>query len=1187
MAGELDFLERLRQRQADWGLNSGGNWALPQLAQPGEPPAMPFMGEQVDPSQLTPEQLAQLTGQMPEAAPNEGSGLSAFETIFDILDIPGAFVRGTLGAGIEAAKGNLGAAGKSFLGGLPGSEAIPYAINKLAGTNIPELRAPTGEDLLVGLGMPKGSTAEDERRVRIARAAGVSEAEARRKFGKAGEKLDKTAQQEFDSLMRTAVEGGLSTDDLGVTWADTKKAADLGDVAGIAVDIATDPLTYVSFGATGVGKAAKALESAEKLAPGLKALVKGSATLDDALRALHGTKLPTAAKERLAGLLGKAWKSGKPELELGANLSQRAALGQTGLVNLPGGKPLIKGQAAFDWLSTIGETRMERSLGKNIGAPGNTVTEGIRSLFQGTRELFSNRTGIKELDALLESRKAGVQEGVTTASRELDRLNQEIRRAAEVKGLSELETKKIVQNLVESKNFSDAELGPIAAGIAKINDTIAAKAKDSKVAFEELDDAVLGYMRREITPEGKKWVSDRKNAAKFAGTTGAEYSARTSSFMARTEKWKGMTIADINKALGFKMFYEDPIWTTRRMVRNAQRAIANATFGEGVIKQFGEAAQKGDKTAEDIYKSLGMKLPDAGPELDALRQMAVPQDVHDFVVRAAEFQKNPGPALKAWRSMTDWMKATVTVLFPAFHGRNLLEGFTKSTLEGNTNPRNFEQAVKFLAAATNVNSGGGGKVDALVRGAKKILQSKGSFEPELKNLFRENGIGSTLEEVLDWMTKHGVLENRITSEFGIDLAEEGARSGVIGKAKDAAGALFGRQGAPIRAGMALSSRSDNMFRVSMLIDRLKKGYLPDEAVAEVKKVFFDYRDLTKVESDFAKNFGFFYNFYRNNLRYIAQFALEHPEMNKQLMQLFRDDPDNPRFRWLSQVGALKLGAADVSLGFLPQGQFSAFNLAEGDAFDKLKGKLGQGIGMMNPTIVNGLDLAFGKDLFTNTPLEYKTRIADLSSSPEWFQKAVGFERTTTGEGRISWKTNFLINAVPALGRMLQSTLAWDAKDKDYVQKLSRAFLGVGITKKDISELNKRDLELVDRNIEREAKSLKHVRETGKATYAVDTATREGKILAALAFPNNDRINDLFLDPEIGARLAPYVTMKGDKPVMNRLLRDAIDELFREKFPDHAALFDAQRLRKKLRVARKDEVELEADELFASLFGENQ
>lgn len=1178
MAGGIDFLGRLRNRlgfEASDDPFDMGFTAAP-------PPPIMFQGMEVPIEGISAPEVAGLTTQLPEAQPDDAGGFSAVESLFDLLDIPGAFVRGVAGAGLSALQGNPEQAGERLLSAIPGSETIAPLLGAGTGT------APTGEDLLVDLGMERGSSAEDERRVRIARAAGLDEYTARKKYGQLGDKRPPPdLLREFDALAKAAQEADPNLD-LGITWDDAQGAADVGDVAGIGVEILTDPLTYLSFGATSVGKAAKALAAAEKAAPGLNALLKGAGTLEEATGILRTAKLPEKQLSRLTGLLADAWKGGKPELELGQTIGQRAERGQTALLTF-GGEPVVKGEGAFKWLSTLGETDLARSLGRSEGQ-GNVVTEALRGFFQPIREKFSTKSGVSELDELLEARRVTEKTGATSASRELDRINQQIRKAANIKGLPESETRRLVGTLVESGQFDDETLGPLAAGIAKINDSIADKASKVPVPFAELDDELLEYIRREITPEGRKLLQSEEGRAKFKQTTGLEFSAKSSVFKGRTEAWKGKSISEINKEMGLEFFHEDPVFATRRMVNMAQKAIANAVFGEGIVKQFGEKLAAGTppagiKNGEEVYELLGMKLP-AGQALEDLRQTRVPKEIFEFVTRASEIQKKPGKFMQFYRGMTDWMKGTVTTLFPAFHGRNLLENGFKNALEGVT-PAEYRDAGQFLMGATNINAGGPGFLDSLSRSARKALQAQGKYSPELSKLFKENGIGENLEQVIDWMHAQGILENRITSELGAVLRDGPGASPARGAAQ-LVGGLFGTRGAPMRAGAALASGTENWHRVSLFIKRLKDGYLPAEAVNEVKRVFFDYRDLTQWESAFARNYGFFYNFYRNNLRYVTQELLSHPVRSKETLRLFERDPDNPRTRWLSAKGALDLGAADVSLGFLPQQQFNMFSLAEGDVFDKLKGKLGQAIGSMNPIISQAANLAYGQDVYSSTPLEYRTRAPDLTGAPQVVKDLLGIEEAPDGTARMGWKANFVLNSVPAVGRILQNAVEIGDKDKSYLQKLTRLIGGLGITAKDEAELGKRELALIDRNIEREGKALKYLRETGKATFAVDRSTVPGRILSALATPTPEEIPYLLQDQQIAARILPYVTVGPDgKPRMNRFLRDVIDQVFTERHPDYAALFAAQKLRSKVKIKSKEGFDLTAQESFEALFGETQ
>lgn len=1227
MAGTGDpFLDQIIARRSQFGINTGGGFGVGwQDAE--DQPVMPLqLGGQtlaVPEETLSPEELAELTGlALPQAQPEDGSGFSFFDALIDTLDIPGAFVRGLTGAGLSALQGKMGEAGQRVLSAFPGSETIAPMLGLGKGT------APTGEDLLVDLGMTRGSTSEDERRVRLAKQAGMSESEARQKFGRFGDaKMDVQTSREFDALMDSLK--GQEGLDLGVTWEDAKNAADFGDVAGIGVEVLTDPLTYMTMGASAAGKAAAAVKGLEKsanialktgkmaaqehslLTTALKSL-KNADSLEGALTALKGAKLPEKQMGRLEDLLSRAWREGKPNLDLADTWGKQARAGQREISFM--GKKIASGEGIFEKLSVLGESDTARALrqaqpdkfGKSH--EGGRILEKLRSWFQPVRTALSGKTGLEALDEAAELGRIATRTGLTEKGRELSKLGREFSDLAKAKGIGEGEAVSIWSRAVElgadnpkvlselaGAGFKADEVAPFAAGITKVNKEIADKLHQVPLPFKELDDDTLDYLHRSMTPEAKDWLKNPKNAAAFEEKTGLKYNARAGIFQQRVEAWKGKAISEINSEMvtDFKVkqfFHEDPAWATRKMVNQAQRAIGNAVFGEEVIQRFGRQVPEGYKgvTALDVYKKLGLQVPEDAKAVADLAQTAIPEEIYKFVVQAAEIQKAPGKFFKTYKAITDWMKATVTVLFPAFHGRNMLENTFKNVVEGNVDPKNYTMAGQLLALAADTNSGGPGFVDRLARSAKGIIQKGGKYDVELQKLFKENGLGNTAEEAIDWMFANGVLENRIAGEFGAVLRDGPAAAGSSLAAKQASGALgglLGTQGAPIRAGFALASGTENWHRVSMFIDRLRKGLSSAEAVTEVKRVFFDYRDLSQWESKFVQNYGFFYNFYRNNLRYITQQTLEHPVRTKALLEAFSDDPDNPRFRWLSQKGALKLGAADVSLGFLPQQQFGMFNLAEGDVFDKVKGKMGEAIGSMNPMISNAANLAYGQDLYSNTPLEYKTRAADLSAAPQWLQKLVGYEQTTTGESRVNWKVNAFIAFVPAFARMMQSATALTEKDKDYMQKLTRVFAGVGVTYKDAEELRKRDLELIDRNIQREAKSLKNLREVGKASYAIDPKTRDGRILAALAHPSKDNVKDLLTDNEIGARIMPHITIgPNGEPVINRFLRDVIDETFREKYPEYAALFDAQRLRRKLRLKSKDQLDLEADEIFEQMFG---
>lgn len=256
----------------------------------------------------------------------------------DILDIPGAFVRGVVGAGLSAVQGEFGNAGKRLLSAIPGSEEIPKALGLGAG-----FRAPTGSDLLSDVGVGIGNTMDEERRIRVAMASGLSRAEASRRFTTRYEEdtLSEAQQADFSNILQQAlaIDPDLKT---GVTFDDIKRATDATDFLGFAAEIALDPLTYFTMGASAAGKASKLVRAAEIAArlehgPGEvgkaagRAIVdsfKGAKSFDEAAQIAQGVNLSDAGKGKLVDALREAWKDGAPDIDLGTGVLDQIRRGQ-------------------------------------------------------------------------------------------------------------------------------------------------------------------------------------------------------------------------------------------------------------------------------------------------------------------------------------------------------------------------------------------------------------------------------------------------------------------------------------------------------------------------------------------------------------------------------------------------------------------------------------------------------------------------------------------------------------------------------------------------------------------------------------------------------------------------------------------------------------------------------------------
>jgi hypothetical protein len=406
-----------------------------------------------------------------------------------------------------------------------------------------------------------------------------------------------------------------------------------------------------------------------------------------------------------------------------------------------------------------------------------------------------------------------------------------------------------------------------------------------------------------------------------------------------------------------------------------------------------------------------------------------------------------------------------------------------------------------------------------------------------------------------------------------------AAQGVGGRLKQAAHG-FGALDAAVEAGSA----SENAFRVTMFLDRLRKGHGREGALNQVKRVYFDYRDLGRAESKMAKRFGFFYNFYRNNLRYMVQHSMRHPVLAKQLLKLFEDDPDGVRHSWLSDKGSFRVAGYDVALGFLPHQQFSMFDLAEGDVYDKAAGKLGQAAGMMNPVWQNIAAMAFGTDMFTQQPLERLDRAPDWSFAPDTVKDIIGLRETTRGTYIMDPKWRWLTQVIPATGRFAQTQIMLEKEETELWPALVRLTTGIRVERDDIA---RGSLSALNRNIDREGGRLREMRRTGQATFVPDTRTRTGRVISALTKrnPSTEDLEAIFTVDHYAVRLMPYVTQRPDgKPILNRVLRDKIEELAMEKYPREWALMRIQHLRERAREKEVGSFSEEAAENLRSRLG---
>ena len=75
----------------------------------------------------------------------------------------------------------------------------------------------------------------------------------------------------------------------------------------------------------------------------------------------------------------------------------------------------------------------------------------------------------------------------------------------------------------------------------------------------------------------------------------------------------------------------------------------------------------------------------------------------------------------------------------------------------------------------------------------------------------------------------------------------------------------------------LAESTDNFYRVGSYMDLLEQGRSPQAAAKEVRRVFFDYADMTKFEKEVLRNIFLFYSFMKKNSQLIFETLCRKPE----------------------------------------------------------------------------------------------------------------------------------------------------------------------------------------------------------------------------------------------------------------------------------------------------------------------
>ena len=413
------------------------------------------------------------------------------------------------------------------------------------------------------------------------------------------------------------------------------------NLAGFVIDTLLDPVTYLTFGASGAmklstkGGTVAISKGGEEFLKDMISKGVSQGTAKKALAKVIQEGGDAAAKKYIgkSGLkfMGKVFVPAKQFQKAGELIGKVPILGKT--LNKVG-----RGVAkAFIPFSEIDQ------LPVSLGGKGRYSDDVIRIV---------NRESASEISEVTEAATKLQKQAVKEAGKDVGR---EVTKLVEKKG----------------KQFTVGNLLDDTAKMMKDNaQTIWKEESGARKKMGKGLGEIVDYIRHKITKEGSDFLEVNQNAL----TTYLPKQLRAKLDSAKTRNMKG-TIEEINKYMssnhGVKKFFEDDAFKLF-----AQRNVEHIKFMNAYkimegAKQFGVKAPKGVSV---LYQD-GIKLVKSSNPLLKDLLFAEPIIKHlDGVQKVLTNEETLNGFVKMYDKVLNVWKASVTGLFPAFHTRNYLGG---------------------------------------------------------------------------------------------------------------------------------------------------------------------------------------------------------------------------------------------------------------------------------------------------------------------------------------------------------------------------------------------------------------------------------------------------------------------------------------------------------------------------------
>lgn len=483
------------------------------------------------------------------------------------------------------------------------------------------------------------------------------------------------------------------------------------------------------------------------------------------------------------------------------------------------------------------------------------------------------------------------------------------------------------------------------------------------------------------------------------------------------------TIQEINTAFGKDFF--DPNIVNTAAIRSvaSSRAVASKEFLTEVGKKFGTKAE----TAPAGYVAVGAK------ELKGLVfHPVIAEGIDKFGKKFIE-DEGTNQMLKAFDKIQGLWKASVTSLFPAFHGRNAISNVFLNYLDigrAALSPARHALATTML----NTNKVATDLEKSILKGGKVAEDAKMQLDavlnkPMLTDDFGKKWtFGELRKEIKDRRVAFG---DEFTGFLDIrETIKDKLKKTTLGKETIQKVNPFSQENVAFKAGRAVGNTIEQQARILNFMTNLEKTGDVVTAAERTKQFLFDYTNLSKFEKNVLRRLIPFYTFTRKNLE------LQVSQLAKQPGKLATQAKLFTTISKTASGGALTEEETKNLPSYLQEGLGIVWD-RKGDNVTMIN-SLGTPIeqvfsavkdntllGSLSPVIAVPLQAAIGKHFFFDRDLKDVDDATPYKNAPQFIKDYIGFTTRTRKDGTkryiaLNPTRLFILNNIPPSSRVVQT-----------------------------------------------------------------------------------------------------------------------------------------------------------------------